>query len=249
MLNKGYIIKIIINCSGLFFLFLFWELFVENFLIPKPSEIIITFFKLLSFEETWKNILISGIRVYTSITIALILGTIIGSLRYFKKEIYFLINPLFYPTQYIASAVWTIIGIVLFGLSPITPYFVIIIVILPNIFVSVQIGLNNINKTFIEYGKSHTQNKWRLYKYIIFPQILPHLLIGLIRSNAVAWKIVVTAELFISINGLGFMINNYYKMLDIQKLFATVLIIILIGLIFDQIFKHLKIKIEERYII
>ncbi len=245
--NKENLNIIFIRSITIFIFLFYWEFFVENFIVPKPTEIFIAFIGLLGLWDTWNNILLSSIRVYVSIAIALVLGIIIGSLDYFRKELSYIVNTFFYPSQYIASAVWSIIAIVLFGLSAITVFFVIVIVIIPNIFVAVQVGLKNINKEFIEFGKSHTTNKLRLFRHVIFPQILPHLLIGLIRTNAIAWKIVVTAELFISVNGLGFMVNNYYRMLNIPKLFATVLMIVLIGLIFDSIFKFFKKKIDERY--
>jgi ABC-type nitrate/sulfonate/bicarbonate transport system permease component len=147
---------------------------------------------------------------------------------------------IFYPSQFLASAIWTIIAIVIFGLSWVTPYFIIVMVVLPNIFVAVQLGLKNIKRDLLEYGETITKNKKRLFRYIIFPQLMPPILLGMIRSNAVAWKIVVTAELFIGTNGLGFMVNHYYRMLDTPKLFAVVLITIVIGLSADWLLKYVN---------
>lgn len=216
-----------------------WEFFVDNFIIPTPSEILIQFFFILSKTRTWENIFASMQKVYLSLIFAVLFGLVIGSLRYFKPKIAEYVDSIFYPSQFIASAVWTLIAIVLFGLSWITPYFIIVMVILPNMFVAVQIGLKNINKQLLEFGQSITHNKWRLFRYIIFPQIMPPFFLGVIRSNAVAWKIVVTAEIFIGTNGLGFMVNNYYRLINIPKLFATVLLIIIIGLSMDWIFRYI----------
>lgn len=215
-----------------------WEFFVDNFIIPSPSEIISTFFFLLTKVRTIENILASMQKVYMSLIIAILVGLLIGSLRYFYPKIAEYVDSIFYPSQFIASAIWTLIAIVFFGLSWITPYFIIVMVILPNLFVAVQVGLKNIDKQLLEYGQVITKSKIRLFRHIIFPQVMPQFFMGIIRSNAIAWKVVVTAEIFIGTNGLGFMVNNYYRLINMPKLFATVLIIIIIGLVIDYILRY-----------
>ena len=246
MKRKNIFQKTFLSFIGIAILVIIWEIFADGFILPKPSAVILAFFSLLQYPETWYNILRSIFRVYLSLAIALILGLFIGSLDYFNRPLSIVFNALFYPGQYIGSAVWSILAIVIFGLSPLTAYFIITIVILPNIFVAVQVGIKELNKNFMELGKVYTKKKTRLFKTLVIPQITPHVLIGLIRSNAVAWKIVVTAEIFISVNGLGFMVNNYYKLINMVNLFATVLIIILIGLFFDKIIKYYANKIKRK---
>ena len=216
-----------------------WEFFVDSFIIPTPSEILTQFFFLLSKIRTWENIIASMEKVYFSLAIAVVAGLIIGALRYFNPKVSEYVDSIFYPSQFIASAVWTLIAIVLFGLSWITPYFIIVMVILPNMFVAVQVGLKNVNKQLLEFGQSITHSKWRLFRFIIFPQVMPPFFMGIIRSNAIAWKVVVTAEIFIGTNGLGFMVNNYYRLINMPKLFATVFLIILIGLGMDFILRYI----------
>jgi len=215
-----------------------WEFLVDSFIIPSPTEILTQLFFLLSKVRTWDNILASMGKVYISLFIAILAGLIIGGLRYFNPKVSEYVDTIFYPSQFIASAVWTLIAIVLFGLSWITPYFIIIMVILPNLFVAVQVGLKNIDKQLLEYGQVITKSKIRLFRHIIFPQIMPPFFMGIIRSNAIAWKVVVTAEIFIGTNGLGFMVNNYYRLINMPKLFATVLLIIIIGLVIDYILRY-----------
>jgi len=229
-------------------LIVFWELSPESILFPSPTQVISAFFSLILLPDTWSNIFSSIVRVYVSIFFVLILGMIIGSSDFFSKNVASAIKPLFYPTQYISSAVWSIIAIIIFGLSTVTAYFIIIIVVLPNIFVAVQIGMKNLNKKLMEMGSIYTGSKIRTFRHLVFPQLIPHVLVGLIRSNAIAWKIVVTAEIFISVDGLGYMVNNYYHLLNIPKLFATVLIIIFIGLVLDIMFRLLINKVGGRYL-
>lgn len=70
--------------------------------------------------------------------------------------------------------------------------------------------------------------------------MIPYILIGLIRAHAIGWKIAVTAEVFVSADGIGFMINNFYKLIDNSRLFACVIIVVINGVFFDFLLIRLK---------
>jgi len=232
----------------LFAILLLWQISVrESFLLPTPTKILKAFVSLLQYPATWQNIFNTTIRVYASLALSILIGIPLGILVFFDENLTAMAEVILQPIQYIASAVISIISIVLFGLSPITPYFVITIAILPNIYIATQLGLKEIRKDYLELGQMYTDNKFRLFKYIVFPQLIPYIAVGVVRSNAIAWKIAITAEVFIAVSGLGFMINHYYKLLNTPKLFATVLIIILVGILFDKLIKMLKTKIFINY--
>ena len=231
--------------AKLFFLFfllvltLIWQFSDTSFIISKPIDVIKQIFIFLTSKYFWKNLISSSIRVYLSIFLSLIIGVLIGTAGYFNKTYGKFLDLVSYPTQFIASATLTIILIMIFGLSDIVPVWVITIIILPNIFVATKIGMQNLRKDLIEVGKVYSTSKWTTFKNIMFPQIKPYILSGLIRANAVAWKIVVTAEIFIATSGLGYMLNTYFRTLNTAKLFALAIIILFLGLGTDKIIKYM----------
>jgi len=227
---------------------LYWQfLLKKSFIVPTPSGTAAAFIHLLKFPDTWRNIVSTTIRVYISLFFATVIGFILGSTQYFSNYLSAISETLIQPIQYTAAAVVSIVAIVFFGLSPVTPYFVIIIAILPNTYVATRMGLNEMKKDFLELGEIYTNSKLKMFKHIVFPQLIPYTWIGIIRSNAIAWKLAVTAEVFIALDGLGFMVSTYYRMHKTAKLFATVFIIILIGFFFDQLIKTVKNKYFANY--
>lgn len=232
---------------GLSVFLLFWEFGTANVVVPKPSDIVSAVLFLLNYPDTWQNIVKSTIRVYLSVFIALILGAIIGSLGYFNEKVSRVVDSFTYPTQFISAAVWSLIAIVVFGLSPVVIYFVVIIVILPNIFVAVQVGLEELDRQLIEFSEIYTDNKLKIFRYAVLPQVVPHILIGMIRAHAIAWKIVILAEIFVAVDGLGYMVHNYYRLLDLPKFFAVVLIIVILGLVTDRMLRYFKVKVNRIY--
>ncbi len=233
--------------SFLVIVLLLWQFLPKSPLVPTPIEVISAFFLLLGKLETWQNIGNTALRVYLSLFVVIILGVSFGVSGFFNKKLSKIIDVVMQPIQFIASAVISILAIVVFGLSFIVPYFVITVAILPNTYIATQLGLKELKKKHYEFGKIYTKSRYKIFKYLILPQLIPYILIGAIRANAVAWKIAVTAEVFVAVDGLGFMVNDYYRRLNSPKLFATVLIIILAGLFFDQLIKLIRSKVFVSY--
>ena len=233
----------------LILLLILWQLLAQErgFVIPTPLAVLSSFFYLIKYPATWRNIAATTTRVYISLFLATLLGILFGVSAFFSKELSAVIAVVIQPIQYTAAAVVSIIAIVLFGLSPLAPYFVVIAAILPNIYVAVRVGLGEVRRELLELGRLYARNRWRLFRYIVLPQLAPYILIGVVRANAVAWKLAVTAEVFIAVDGLGFMINNYYKRLATSKLFAVVFIVILIGFFFDRVLSLLKARLFANY--
>ena len=230
------------------FLFLFllgllslWKFGGFSFVVSKPSEIIIFLQTFLVSDLFLHNLLKTTWRVFISCAIALILGVVMAFL---KRTKWAFIYDLFYPTQFIAAAVLTLLCVVIFGLSGYIPIIVVTIVIIPNIFVATEIGINHMRTEFLEIGKLYSTDKLKTLRYIIFPQLAPYIANGFIRAHAIAWKIVITAELFVVSEGIGYLLNNYYRLMQFEKLFGVTIIIVIIGMVFDYGIR----KIKEAYI-
>lgn len=229
-------------------LFLLWFLFTgpDSFL-PTPLKVIDTFLAEIRRGSVQESAFRTAYRVYISAFAALIIGVIIGTLEYFSETFSDLVNSIFYPTQFVSEAVLTLIAVTLMGLSPLIIYIITIIAILPDIFVVVQVGLQNLDKSLMEFGDVYSESKLKKFRYLVVPQVLPYILSGFLRAHATAWDIVATVEIFLIAGGLGQLTQNYYQLLDLPRLFSVVIIIVFLGLISDRVFRIAKSRIDRRY--
>jgi ABC-type nitrate/sulfonate/bicarbonate transport system permease component len=225
-----------------------WELMLSsNAFIPLPSSILSIFFSQIQEPSVQEAAFKTTYRVYISAFIALILGVIIGTLDYFSDRFSDYINSFFYPTQFVSEAVLTLLAITFIGLSNLIIYIITVIAILPDIFVVVQVGLNNIDEKLTELGEVYSDGKIPMYRHIVIPQLLPYILSGFLRAHATAWDIVATVEIFLIAGGLGELTQNYYQILNLPKLFSIVAVILILGLSSDRVFRIIKSKIDKRY--
>ncbi len=230
-------------------LLIIWQMTVgENSFLATPLTVFETFAAQLGNPEVKQAVFSTTYRVLISSAIALVLGIFIGTLDYFSETFSDLINALFYPTQFVSEAVLTLLAVTLVGLSPAIIYVITVIAILPDLFVVIREGLKDVDRKLIEFGQVYSDSNWRIFRYLIIPQLLPYILSGFLRAHATAWDIVATVEIFLIAGGLGELTQNYYQLLDLPKLFSTVLIILLMGLTLDGFFRAIKRRIDKRYL-
>lgn len=225
-----------------------WQLYTgEASFLPSPVTVFFTFLSEIQNPPVLESAFTTLYRAYLSAGIALILGIIIGTLDYFSEAFSDLVNSFFYPTQFVSEAVLTLVAIALIGLSPSIIYIITVIAILPDIFVVVQVGLENLDEKLIEFGEVYSDSKIKVYRYIVVPQLLPYILSGFLRAHATAWDIVATVEIFLIAGGLGELTQNYYNLLDLPRLFSVVILILILGLTSDRVFRIIKHSIDQRY--
>lgn len=208
--------------------------------LPSATEILNEFTYFFTTTGILSDLGRTAFRVYISVMIALVLGIIIGTADYFSKTISDILNSLFYPVQFISEAVLVITVIAVMGINSTVIYLVTILVILPDIFIATQIGIKNIDEEMLELGKVYTDDKLSIFKNIVLPQVNSYIFAGLIRAHATAWEIVATAEVFLALNGIGYLIQNQFRLLNLPKLFSLVLLLLLAALASDRVLRLLK---------
>lgn len=139
------------------------------------------------------------------------------------------------------------LAILWFGTGESTIIFIIIHSVIWPISRNIIDGFSAVPKIYVEAGQNMGLNRWKLVTDIYFPASFPYLLSGLRVGWARAWRALISAEMIFGVSGtaggLGWYIFKKRYSLQTDSVFATLIIIILIGLIveygiFEQIEKH-----------
>jgi len=226
-----------------------WQLLTQRpgAFLPTPIDVLQTFIIQVQQPRVLEAAFKTMYRVYISAVIALIIGILIGTAEYFSETVSDVIDTLFYPSQFVSEAVLTLLAVAMIGLSPLIIYIITIIAILPDIFVIVRVGLDELDEGLMEFGEVHADGSGAIYSHLVLPQVLPYIFSGFLRAHATAWDIVATVEIFLIAGGLGQLTQTYYQMLDLPKLFAAVVLILALGLASDRALRLVKQYIDRRY--
>ncbi len=76
---------------------------------------------------------------------------------------------------------------------------------------------------------------WRTATRVILPAAAPTILTGMRISIGIAWLVIVAAEMLVGGTGIGYFVWNEWNNLSITNVIIAILLIGVVGMIFDQI--------------
>ena len=193
---------------------------------------------------TIKVFLLTILRVFLVLIASLITSFIISLLYYYNKLTMDFLKPFIAimkasPIAAIAIYIFLIVrGEV--G-KPLQPYIVTYLVTLPIILEGFIGAIDNMPNSIINELKITEGPK--LYKYlrIYLPLITPNIVITLLQTIGLGFKVMIMAEyLCYTKNSVGVLIYNAFSMLEMAQLIAIIIEIVIIVLLGEFIIKNLK---------
>jgi len=91
-------------------------------------------------------------------------------------------------------------------------------------------GFKSADRDVLDFARTTGASGLRMFLKISLPQALPHIFTGLKVGAALAATAAVVAEFVASDRGLGYLLLQYNGQLDTPMVFATIVILSLIGL-------------------
>jgi ABC-type nitrate/sulfonate/bicarbonate transport system permease component len=107
------------------------------------------------------------------------------------------------------------------------------------VFLSDSSGFDSLDGRWRELADSLELSFSRRLRSILIPAALPEIITGLRLGFGYAWRALLGAELFSSSAGLGYLITDAQQMARIDIVFAGILVIGLLGLSFDALFRFI----------
>ena len=122
---------------------------------------------------------------------------------------------------------WLFLGIIWFGINDTTVVFTVTLVLAPFAIINLRTGLAELDRDLAELGRSLSHSRLRVFAAVALPQLVPYVFATLRTCFGVAWKVVLTAELFGGNGGIGADLNEARQQLDTETIFALIAFILL----------------------
>ncbi len=114
------------------------------------------------------------------------------------------------------------------------------------VFLSTVNGLRNVDSKLLEMGASIDLSRWQQYRFITLPAALPMIITGLRLGFGYSWRALIGAELIAAASGLGYMILDAEELARTDRVFVGILLIGLLGYLFDMLFVKVASNISRR---
>lgn len=228
MMTKKYI-KIIFSFVVIIGIWYIMASVGQSTLLPNPFAVMK---KIIDNLENLKvHIIYSLMRIlialFTTFTIGILMGLVLG----LYPNINSYISPLIYMSYPVPKMALLPFVMILFGFGEITKIVMIVLITVFPVVINVRDEIINIENDIFDVMTSLGASKWEVIKNIIFPSILPVILTTLRISVGISLSILFFVENYGTRYGLGYSIMDYWMRADYSGVYASIILISLLGII------------------
>ncbi|MBN9076166.1 MAG: ABC transporter permease [Rhizobiales bacterium 65-79] len=222
---------------------LVWELAVrllgvQQYLLPPPSVIA---------RDLWANWprvaagswlttvnMIAGFLL--GVAVGIPLAMILAYSSFFERSLY----PIIVFLQIVPKIAIAPLFIIWFGFGILPKILLVFLLTFFPIVVNAVVGFKSIDPGVMELARSTGAGTLRTFVKVRFPGALPSIFVGLKVAAALASTAAVVAEFVASDNGLGYLIVTYNGQLMTPMVFAAIIVLGVIGLVFYYLIELLE---------
>lgn len=211
---------------------------VKPLFLPPPLEVVRTFVDMFSNGYSgvrlWDHVWASLYRVGTAFAVGSLLGVVLGMIRGRVAAI----DAIFLVPSEILRPLPPLglipLFILWFGIGETSKIMLIGVTVFLIMMVSAQAGTSGVPADTIRAAETCGARRLQIFRYVIFPSALPHIMSGLRISLSLALSILVAAELLGGDRGVGFIILDAANFFRTPYVFAGIMLIGAIGLASDR---------------
>lgn len=208
----------------------------DSMLFPGPLQVFETLFNGFTDSSLLLAVYASTKRLLAGYGIALVIGIPLGLMLGRIGWLDDTVGTLSLGFQALPSICWLPLAILWFGLSEGSMLFVVVMGSLMALLLAVRDGVKKIPRLYLRASRVLGANAWKSYYYVVLPASLPAILTGAKLGWSFAWRSLMAAELLYVNNGLGSSLMMARELHDMPLVVATMIVIVIIGLLFDRLF-------------
>ncbi len=210
---------------------------VKPLFLPTPVEVWNAIQNLWATGDLSKDILFSLFRVLSGFLLAAIISIPLGTLMGTFASIRALMEPIIGLVRYMPAPAFIPLLILYCGIGE-TPK--ILLIFIGTLFFNTLMVMDAVKfvpKDLIETSYTLGGKRRQILLQVIFPFILPKVIDACRVNMAASWNLVIVSELVAATEGLGRRISVAQRFLKTDQIFAGLIIIGLIGLTIDILFR------------
>ena len=212
---------------------------VNELLVPAPQQVFATTFDLFFHRGFASDVLISIGRVLgafaMAVAVAVPLGVMMGSFP--AIEAFF--APFVSAWRYLPAPSFIPILLMWFGTGEAPKLALLFIGVIFFLITLIMDHTKNVREELVETALTLGAGRTTVVRRVIFPAVLPDIVVAMRQMLAMAWTYLVIAEIVASTTGIGAMMMRARRFLKTDEILSGIIVIGVLGLTFDLLFKAL----------
>ena len=224
-----------------------WELIcqsgvVSSLFLPAPTAIISALLQMIADGEIGVSLAASLYRILAGFFIGSLVGLAVGLVTGTSALIDKIGTPIvnaIYPIPKIALLPLFILWLGIGELSKVT---IIALGVFFPVAMNTYSGVKNVDTLLLKVAASFNASWWMTMKSVVLPNALPMIFAGLRLAAGTSLLLLVAAEMIAAQVGIGALILHYGDLMITDRLMAGVIVLSLLGLVFNLILQFLERK-------
>ena len=179
----------------------------------------------------------SVMRVLAGLFLGIVLGVPLGIFMGLSRLAKGYFDPLIELYRPVPPLAWAPLILTIFGIQDDGKIFLLFMVAFAIMVISTRTGATGTKLSKIHAAHSLGASSKQIIRQVILPNSLPEILTGIRISIGVCWGTLVAAEMLAGTTGIGFVENVARKQSDYEIIWMTIIILGLLGLIFDMVMR------------
>lgn len=232
--------------TGVIIIVIVWQLLamigsLNPIYFATPAEVFIESIHILTFSSIYLDIMHTMVRVLAGLLLSVIIGVPVGIFFGYSRVCYEFFGHIMDFMRSIPPVVFYPLFFIAFGMGDTSRIMTAAFGSAVLIILIVSKDIMQKEKTRINYFKSLGFSGLQLFKYIIWYETLPAIIVAVRASSSWVIIIIIVTEMLIGpANGLGARVQSVQITSNIPDLFFTIILIGLIGTLINYLFEKLE---------
>lgn len=205
---------------------------VNPALVPTPHAVAERFWSLVG-QRLPQDIWMSTQRVFLGVTFGILLAVPVGFLLGWYRDVRRFVDPLLNFFRALPPIALIPLVIVYFGIGELAK---VVILFYASFFAGVIVmyeGIAQVSPIYVRVARTLGATDFEIFRKVIVPMAVPHMLTALRVSLGVAWATLVASELIAAQVGLGSLIQNAAGFFQLDIIYVGIICIGFIALAMD----------------
>jgi NitT/TauT family transport system permease protein len=231
--------------AGILIMLALWQIlcrtgWVSELYLPAPTTILATAWEMTTSGEIAVNMKASLQRIGWGFAVGSSAGIGIGLLTGFSRLAEAVGNPLIYSLYPVPKIALLPLIILWLGIGEVSKISIISLGVFFPVVINTYSGVKNVDPLLIKVAVSYHTSQFNIIRKVILPAALPVIFAGLKLAAGTSLLLLVAAEMIAAKEGIGAMVLHYGDLMLTTKLMVGVLVLSLLGLVFNRILEWLE---------
>jgi ABC-type nitrate/sulfonate/bicarbonate transport system permease component len=233
---RGGSARTVVGCASVLLFLAAWQIIganeiIRSDLISYPSEIAATLWQMSRSGELGTNALVSLTEFLQGLVPAIVVGIAAGAAFGLSRRLQYLCEPLIVALNTSPIIAFVPIVVVWFGVgTPSKAIMVFLAAVIP-IVINTTTGITEVQESWVRACRAFGASRWQVIVKAILPGALPSVMVGVRLSIGRAIVGLIAAEMYVSVRGIGRLIQVYSTSERAAEIFVLVAVVSSFGFV------------------